>query len=58
MVLAADIKLPNGMLLAARGHEITIRFLERIRTFPLGTLKDGLLVASPMHGVPRTTLSG
>jgi response regulator RpfG family c-di-GMP phosphodiesterase len=58
MVLAADIKLPNGMLLAARGHEITIRFLERIRTFPLGALKDGLLVTSPMQGVPRVTLSG
>jgi response regulator RpfG family c-di-GMP phosphodiesterase len=58
MVLAADIRLPNGMLLAARGHEITIRFLERIRAFPLGTLKDGLRVTSPAQGVPRTTLSG
>lgn len=58
MVLAADIRLPNGMLLAARGHEVTVRFLERIRTFPLGALKDGLLVTSPAQGVPRITLSG
>lgn len=58
MVLAADIKLPNGMLLAARGHEVTVRFLERIRAFPLGALRDGLLVTSPAQGVPRITLGG
>jgi response regulator RpfG family c-di-GMP phosphodiesterase len=58
MVLAADVKLPNGVLLAARGHEVTLRFLERIRAFPKGALKDGLFVTSPaLPGVPRITLS-
>jgi response regulator RpfG family c-di-GMP phosphodiesterase len=57
MVLAADVKLPTGVLLAARGHEITMRFLERIRAFPRNPFKDGFFVTSPaLAGVPRITL--
>lgn len=31
MVIAEDIKMPNGVLMVARGYEVTERFLERIR---------------------------
>lgn len=34
MVLAEDVKTDGGVLLVARGHEITARFIERIRNFP------------------------
>jgi response regulator RpfG family c-di-GMP phosphodiesterase len=44
MVLTEDVKMTNGMLLAARGYEITLRFLERIRHFPKGALKERLCV--------------
>jgi hypothetical protein len=44
MVLTEDVKMTNGMLLAARGYEITPRFLERIRHFPKGALKERLCV--------------
>jgi response regulator RpfG family c-di-GMP phosphodiesterase len=33
MILAEDVKMQNGVLLVARGYEITERFLERIRNF-------------------------
>jgi response regulator RpfG family c-di-GMP phosphodiesterase len=44
MVLAEDVKMTNGVLLAARGHEVSQRFLERIRNSPKGTIKDKLLI--------------
>ena len=44
MVLTEDVKMANGMLLAARGYEITPRFLERVRNFPKSALKDRLRV--------------
>jgi hypothetical protein len=44
MVLTEDVKMTNGMLLAARGYEITPRFLERVRHFPKGSLKERLRV--------------
>ncbi len=34
MILAEDVKTDGGVLLVARGHEITARFIERIRNFP------------------------
>jgi response regulator RpfG family c-di-GMP phosphodiesterase len=33
MVLAADVVTPTGMLLIARGHEVTANLLERIKNF-------------------------
>jgi len=42
MVLAEDVKAPNGVLLVARGHEVSARLLERVRTFPAGTLDKKL----------------
>ncbi len=44
MVLAEDVFLPSGVLLAARGHEITPRFMERIRNLPGGPLKKPIRV--------------
>jgi response regulator RpfG family c-di-GMP phosphodiesterase len=45
MVLAEDVKMTNGVLLAARGHEVSQRFLERVRNSPKGAIKDKLLIA-------------
>lgn len=44
MLLAEDVFLPTGVLLVARGHEITPRFMERIRNLPPGALKKQLRV--------------
>jgi hypothetical protein len=45
MVLADDVKMVNGVLLAARGHEVSQRFLERLRNAPRGTITDRFLIA-------------
>jgi response regulator RpfG family c-di-GMP phosphodiesterase len=45
MVLAEDVKLSNGVLLAARGHEVTDRFLERMRNSGKGALTDQYRIA-------------
>jgi response regulator RpfG family c-di-GMP phosphodiesterase len=45
MVLADDVKMVNGVLLAARGHEVSQRFLERIRNAPKGTITDRFVIA-------------
>lgn len=42
MVLAEDVKAPNGLLLVARGHEVSARLLERVRNFPSGLLEKKL----------------
>jgi response regulator RpfG family c-di-GMP phosphodiesterase len=39
MVLAEDLKMSNGTLLAARGYEVTTSFVERARHFRPGTVK-------------------
>jgi response regulator RpfG family c-di-GMP phosphodiesterase len=39
MVLADDLKMTNGTLLAARGYEVTTSFVERARHFRPGTVK-------------------
>jgi hypothetical protein len=39
MVLAQDLKLTNGTLLAARGYEITTSFVERVQHFRPGHIK-------------------
>lgn len=44
MILTEDVKLPTGVLLVARGYEVTPRFLECIRNLPRGALKDRLRV--------------
>ncbi len=42
MVLAEDVKAPNGALLVARGHEVSARLLERVKNFPVGSLEKKL----------------
>jgi CheY-like chemotaxis protein len=44
MVLTEDVTMPNGMLLVARGYEVNSRFLDRLRNFPQGMVKDRLRV--------------
>jgi hypothetical protein len=44
MVFIDDVKMQNGMLLVARGFEVTPGFLERIRNLKPGTVKEPLRV--------------
>lgn len=44
MVLAEDLKMSNGTLLAARGYEVTTSFVERARHFRPGTVKGPVRV--------------
>ena len=44
MVLAADVKLTTGTLFVARGYEITPAFLERIRNFRAGSVREPIKV--------------
>jgi CheY-like chemotaxis protein len=56
MIFAGDVKMMTGALVVARGYEITESFLERIRNFRPGTLKEPLKVAVPAR-VEDTTAS-
>jgi len=40
MVFVDDVKLHNGMLLVARGFEVTAGFLERVRNLKPGSVKE------------------
>lgn len=44
MVLAEDVRLLSGAMLVARGYEITVQFLDRVKGFPPGTLWPTLKV--------------
>jgi CheY-like chemotaxis protein len=44
MVLTEDVTMSNGMLLVARGYEITARLLERLHHLPRGYTKDKFMV--------------
>jgi len=44
MVLAADVKMATGTLFVARGYEITPAFLERIRNFRPGSVREPIKV--------------
>lgn len=44
MVLAEDLVSRAGMLLVTRGFEVTTAFMERIRNYKTGTLKDTVRV--------------
>ncbi|RYZ08668.1 MAG: response regulator [Myxococcales bacterium] len=44
MVLAADVKMATGTLFVARGYEVTPAFLERIRNFRPGSVREPLKV--------------
>lgn len=44
MVLAADVKMATGTLFVARGYEVTPAFLERVRNFRPGSVRDPIKV--------------
>jgi response regulator RpfG family c-di-GMP phosphodiesterase len=44
MVLVDDLRLLNGALLAARGHEITAGFLQRAKNFRPGSVREPVRV--------------
>ncbi len=44
MVFAADVKMATGTLFVARGYEVTPGFLERIRNFREGSVREPLKV--------------
>jgi response regulator RpfG family c-di-GMP phosphodiesterase len=44
MVFAADVKMANGTLFVARGYEVTASFLERVRNFRAGSVREPLKV--------------
>jgi len=44
MVLAADVKMATGTLFVARGYEVTPAFLERIRNFRPGAVREPIKV--------------
>jgi response regulator RpfG family c-di-GMP phosphodiesterase len=45
MVFAADVKMTTGTLFVARGYEVTESFLERIRNFRAGSVKEPFRVS-------------
>jgi CheY-like chemotaxis protein len=44
MVFAADVKMATGNLFVARGYEVTPSFLERVRNFREGSVREPLKV--------------
>jgi CheY-like chemotaxis protein len=44
MLLAADVKLANGTLFVARGYEVTPAFLERVKNFRPGSVREPIKV--------------
>lgn len=46
MVLAEDLRLANGALLVARGYEITPGFVERVRGFAPGAVREPVRVVA------------
>lgn len=44
MVFAADVKMATGTLFVGRGYEVTPSFLERIRNFRAGSVREPLKV--------------
>jgi hypothetical protein len=46
MVLAEDLMTRAGVLLVARGFEVTSTFLERIRNYKPGSLQDAVRVVA------------
>ncbi|CAN5261531.1 response regulator [soil metagenome] len=47
MILAEDVRMSTGALLVPHGYEITVSFLERVRNFVQGAVKEPLRVLVP-----------
>lgn len=55
MIFLDDVKTTNGMLLVARGFEVTQGFLERVRNLKPGTVKEPLrVIVKPTAAKPGT----
>ena len=44
MVFAEDVRLASGMLLIARGHEVTPSLMARLENYPPRTVREPLRV--------------
>jgi CheY-like chemotaxis protein len=51
MVLAEDVEMTSGSLLVTRGYEVTVGFVERVRNFRAGTVKEPVRVMMPRRNV-------
>jgi response regulator RpfG family c-di-GMP phosphodiesterase len=49
MLLVQDVLSTTGMLLIARGHEVTSGLLHRLRNLAAGTVREPLLASSPVE---------
>ncbi len=47
MVVVADLDVANGLLLVARGNEITASFLARVGNYLARTIREPVRVAVP-----------
>jgi response regulator RpfG family c-di-GMP phosphodiesterase len=44
MILIADVRTTNGVLVLARGHQLTLGSVERLRNYPKGTVKEPIRI--------------
>lgn len=44
MILISDVRATNGVLVLARGHELTVSSVERLRNYPKGTIKEPIRI--------------
>jgi len=44
MVFAEDVRMTAGTILVARGYEVSVSFLERIRNFPIGAICEPMRI--------------
>ncbi|MBN1606128.1 MAG: hypothetical protein JW940_05820, partial [Polyangiaceae bacterium] len=52
MVLTREVRLRSGMLLVARGYEVTQGLLARLRNFPAGSVEEPVRVNVRRVGDP------
>jgi response regulator RpfG family c-di-GMP phosphodiesterase len=52
MYLAKGVSSTNGMLLVARGQEVTTGLLQRLRNLPIGTIREPITVFVPAQPKP------
>ncbi len=57
MVFVKDVKLASGTLLVARGYEVTLGFLERLRNFRADSVVEPLRVMVPAPKVTSGSLA-
>lgn len=58
MVLAQDIKMQSGTLLVARGFEVTMGLLERMRNFGPGSVREPIRVVVSRKAVEIHSVAG